>query len=1561
MECTIKIKGVETTFASMEAFDSYIHEKYNTLYEYIHSDENFQLAKIFEINLQDEVESKLNDFEKESKRVKGFHIKETRLSPSGVSNFMFDPDDPSKPFYKSDKLEEFKKNRSELARRKYGPTFDFEKFWEARINYEKEVGTWLHAFSEDNIKGVEHKPIYTGTKIEAGTEAESSAKQAISDMMNYIKGSIRGANKWKFYAEIEVASEKLTPEFQALLNEASEKFPELKNINSIFGKIDLIGIDEQGRLHLFDLKTSRHEHPTELSNNAAAIQLSIYAEILRSAGFQVASIQKVPFVIKTKTDLGKADSYGNPITEADADYENVGTASNPKFKLERVAFGGELITFTPSRKVIQNISKLFGYKSRINPELLKKDFDIFNQMFYQVAENASETRSEDEEIQRLIQKAKSKDAKGIKLKKINELQAVSPKKFEEAVSKGYSFFIWNNDHKLLGDEQIFYFTTVDKAEEFLAAYFKKRSEKINDYYISLRDSIVETMNVPSYNRTDALKKMCDEANHYAKDYLYGLLRGYVEGGWSLNIDDELAANGIFIFSKGGRSEIITFSKSDLYEQKKLKYGVQTVLQNMIIDSEPGTDNTKTMNTLYGNILLMKVMLIISRHPDLIPAGNKIQAIKVANIFEQQIMDESLGKATQTWDRFCLYWNDKNKNFPTSTDGSKNEREDLNLLKAGYPNSLIMHPVVAYVERAIDALDLKDDSTRVGKELRELPSDHALSELLKIVKRFRNDFPEVAKINKLNFSDPIQYAYGMVCSAVLEAAQWMPSAEKDVASIMDNRLMFDGAYATSPASNKSSTMRILHSMIATYEEKLRIEYEKELKGWQKRLALAMKKRGESRGNDNAGFFSEWWDPDHPMSIKSLSDPYFMSRREEQELAGYMLETFNKYRGSSYTELDPEYYQIPLLNQSFFEMLKDGVDLRTATAVKLDKARNVFTDLWEGKGKTNTKAREDANLDVNEVPNYYFVQRPEMRAEMLEKYGDVFEKDLDMIMLYAALAYSKTSVSRDFMPYITGYRAVMAIIQEVNGSHEPVLAKAVDDYIKLAVFGKSIMEDNHYNLYRFAQFIKGITSATTLKWNVRNFTRENLADFFRTSTAINSANWGGKTRKDYETAFDEAMSRITYDKNDLFISKITSSDYAEALGIVISSTIENKNLMLKVSKLNSLYGMANVSQAMLVQYHKTPNLNFDEGYWTTTWPDFFHRNALLIAYLKRIGAWDAYSINDDGELVYDMTKDKRWELFNKYGITEDASKAGSDAKEYINVRNAYEIYLEKWKRSYPKLKFGDKLPQALTIDESNGIRNWADTLYGSYDDSTKALMQSQTLGSLFFQYKNYSLSMLAGWWSPARHIAADRIIHMTDESGKKMYEVVSTNEEFKETGKVARYVTEDEVTPEMWASNRVKPVMWLESDPIKGKLQSAYDVMKAVCTGDWDYLNKLKSSPIERYNLAMVMYDSLIMAILAGLLKLLYGQEKVKNMKNQDFLTRWSYAVLSGISQDGPFFQTLHSVVGDGSMPVFSTLSTYFRNMQSIITGKRNAMYAILNSFGATKELSAFFNDMRDIVD
>nr|DAG51597.1 MAG TPA: hypothetical protein [Bacteriophage sp.] len=64
------------------------------------------------------------------------------------------------------------------------------------------------------------------------------------------------------------------------------------------------------------------------------------------------------------------------------------------------------------------------------------------------------------------------------------------------------------------------------------------------------------------------------------------------------------------------------------------------------------------------------------------------------------------------------------------------------------------------------------------------------------------------------------------------------------------------------------------------------------------------------------------------------------------------------------------------------------------------------------------------------------------------------------------------------------------------------------------------------------------------------------------------------------------------------------------------------------------------------------------------------------------------------------------------------------------------------SYSYLKYGDMLPQALCNQHILGIKSYADMLYGNYDTETQALIQRQTLGSLFFQYKTYGLAQAAG---------------------------------------------------------------------------------------------------------------------------------------------------------------------------------------------------------------------------
>lgn len=49
--------------------------------------------------------------------------------------------------------------------------------------------------------------------------------------------------------------------------------------------------------------------------------------------------------------------------------------------------------------------------------------------------------------------------------------------------------------------------------------------------------------------------------------------------------------------------------------------------------------------------------------------------------------------------------------------------------------------------------------------------------------------------------------------------------------------------------------------------------------------------------------------------------------------------------------------------------------------------------------------------------------------------------------------------------------------------------------------------------------------------------------------------------------------------------------------------------------------------------------------------------------------------------------------------------------------------------------DALPRAYTDVESQSIKNYADLLYGHYDESSKALMNDMFISSFILQYKTY----------------------------------------------------------------------------------------------------------------------------------------------------------------------------------------------------------------------------------
>ena len=1571
--CIVKYKDANGNLQTLEVEDS------RALDEWLISNQakineqlklgNKSLDAIFDISPLDSADAKLQKYFEDSKKISERVKGNNNLSPSSAPYIAFGDNNGRSPvvnaFDNSNALNIYKtvfksegKTDAEAERLAKQLTKDTDEFIKTR-------GTWIHQIISDVLNG--EKAIRTdSTNPELYTVSEELKKKAL-DVADKIKKAIErkfsGNKGYKVYSEKTISLEKdhFTNDFLALLQEALPG----KDIKGMSGICDLIVVDDLGHIHLFDFKVMSALDADHISNKTkpAAVQLSLYAEMLKNAGFIVDEVAMIPIKMSIVTE-------GSDFKRT---YNANGKKNKFSFEIEDIDFDNSKITpINRNNAYAERIARLFGYTPNFSNKELTEANDFMKEAYYQLTDNAKDLTNLDDDVRKQVEKAWDKNSRGIKVFSISSLKETHEDLYNKAINAGAKYFVWRQEKYMGKGDMAILFKTKNEVDEFLAGVFKeirtKHATMCSRLAEDLRGLIKNSITLSE--KLNNLDNILTDFSFGNNRHLFDVFSKYAVSGWELVSNETLEVNGIFIFAKNGRCEIICLTPNDIFKKIPLNNGGQTVLQNIIHDEEVGTDNTKTLNTLYGNYLAIKVAMILSNYSDIIPPGSQVEALKVVNIYQKQTIDEPLGILEETWNKLAFYWNDKNRTIKINGTALR-DRKDLKLLSSK-ENGQLMDPTKAYVYRAFDIIDSIEECdlcTIKRQFIANLNGDNAIKSINELIRLLKKDYKQKHReeivASKLNYSNKYHLAYGLLHKALLTAANWYTQTELDMGTIFNNKLELNGLYASSPQRSMSSAMRILTSTMSTFKAKIRDEYNNAISKWGSQLQKALEERGYTKGHssDLSDFFKNWYEEDNQLVIKDpFSDPYFEGRKEEKKLAKMLILDFITYRGLDPTDvlnnqgaLDIEYRKIPLVEVGLFQQIKNGGEIMTALKQKAGDAFDTVYNLFNDKDISNKEKHDRENIDEDYIPNYYFSQDQDIREEKLQKYGESkFDHDLDSIYLFATLANITETISREFMPFFTAIRTVLSMSRELDGISGQKIQDAVEDYIRSAVFEKSIVQSNHINIMKFMNMMKSITSYTTLAFNVKNLARENIADAFRTSMALYAAQ--------FDNNKDVASSDPTYDSNSLFMSKITSGTYLSCLENVIVKSMTDKKMMRKISQLNLIAGMTGVSKQQLGDAAKKSEsfgLGLDDGYFTTTWPDFFHRNAILDAYLQSIEAWDAYELDENDILHYDMFKDKRFNLIAKYGFTDDLSaiKKG-DRKQYLLQLNVYQQSLKRWQRSNQDMKFGDKLPQALTIDEMTSIRNWADTLYGSYDPDTKTLMQNQVLGSLFFQYKNYTLAMLNGWWSAPGHVANERLVCMKNTEGKKILKKISTPEEFKQTGKVMQFVTEDEVTDEDLASGRYEYYLVYEQDPFEGKINTYAKIAKSIVTGDKDYWEFIKTSPIAKYNTLLLLYDSLIMMILTGLLAMIYGKEKTSNMSDQEWWIRWSYGVANGVAQDGPFYQTLNSVVGDGSMPMITTLQRYVKNAYSVITGKKNAAYAILNSFGATRELTSLFNNLAE---
>lgn len=1586
MACTIYFNGKKIDFDNEYAFDAWLSKNKDYIKRVIQ--ERTKLDDIFDISIADSTRDKLNNYFNEMDTWKSGLPNKAILAPSRAPELVFSDADVKQPAFEIDK-QKIRGYRLASWKALGRAESDFNEKIEDVLTYSStEPGNWFHRIMSETIAGKEQKDIHYNMAQHDGnlinyivdSKAINDAKAVSQKIIDKLNNNY-GMTNWDKFAEkpIGLKHEDFTEDFKALC----EQVPKLEKIAGIYGLCDLITVNKNtGHLNIFDYKTVRDLNKFGEDNiDKAAIQLTLYAEALKRAGFKVDGIYVVPVEVSLEMEqINGKDSLIPVMNKRNGKYDI--TISGVKLK-----DNFDFVKINSTNKYVSRISSFFKYKAKTTNDDLVKVNNLFKAAFYNLVDEQSINYT-DEDIKKFVEKAKTKDAKFLKVYKIEDLK--NDARREKAIREGYKFFIYRNK-KLMGDgdnEIFFKSDTGDEIDEFLAKWIKKSIESRSKLFSNFGDEFKDLLTLgDAADRMSRLTSLANDINHSRPLYIVNLFRKYAQNDWELISNDELHNDGIYIFDKNGRTEIVCLSNLDLFRPIQLKKGSQTVLQNIIYNDEVGADTTKTLNTLYGNFLNMKVMMLLAQNPTIIKPNSKVQAIRIANLRQEQSMDQSLNLLVDTWQKFVLYWNDKSRAI-LDDKGQPIAREEVNLL-TNDANGLIMQAPLAYVNRAYDVLDVHDENVKyltyglkqIFNDINNLDmNDTGYVEILKLIKQLKNDAynagQDLRQISSIDFNSPFGFAYLMLNKALMSAATWDLQIEPDLASIFDKYLL-DGTHARTPAASKSSTMRITSSMMSAYREQVRSEYNKRIVNWQTQLHKTLEERGiKDTDGDLKALFKDWFEEDGMMRIKNpWTDPYFQNpdRKEEKKLAILLVEDFNEYRGKTRDSVDGNSLEIPLLELNFWDRIKSDGNVKEALKKKAESFFDWVKKLHEGRKMSSAERKNRESIDEESIKDYYFSQDSENREKELQKNGEgAYCHDLDTIYLYATSSNVTEAVSARFLPYFTAMRAVLAASENIDKIAETQIMKAVEDFIKKAVFEKSIVEVNHQWVVDFLNLMRSVTSWTTLAWNITNFTKENFISFFRTNVALGSSSWSGKTKADYENSFERAKKRtnindIAYDGGSLFISKVTSGKYSESLGDIILSFVEPgddaRNKMRLYSQLNMVTGMTGVAARQLADKQKQMRRNavdLDGGYFTTTWPDYIHRNAILHAYLKAIDAFDAYSLDENGLLKYDMEKDNRYKTLLHYGFSSpDFSKATKEIMDrYAAEKQAYIMNLKKWRRNFPELKYGDYLPQALNTDEMGAIRNWADTIYGSYDPDTKALMQSQVLGSLFFQYKNYGLQMLAGWLSEPTHIASDRLVQMTTADGKKIYKLIHTADEIANGSPIAEFITEDELTNEMLRQQRAEPYMCWEGDPFEGKLNTQFTLISAAIKGDEEWLNHLKNSPIARYNTFMTLWDSLVMLIIQGIIAMIYGKEKTKDIKNQDWWTRWTYTVFHGMATDGPLLQTLNSVIGDASMPMIGTLQTYYRNAMSLITGKKNAAYAFLNSFGATRTLTSFVRDITE---
>lgn len=1383
----------------------------------------------------------------------------------------------------------------------------------------------------------------------------------------------------KFFPEFEICSKYISPGTKQMLEDTLGK-----SVDGIVGKIDLLVIDK-GKAYIFDYKTSRYivgdwaDNVNESRNRRAEEageewmpssgldkwkkQVALYAAILESWGIEVGGCDIVNFHIKYKKNadgtfnLPKYKVYEKDGIKRIVANQNKGEKnfeaieiddSTWKYNIEtegskRSPFWAIMHTELPhARTIVTQIKP-------ITPEAIVEWEDDVKFAFGTNVFSQKETAKLNPKFYR----GYNEQGRKVYEDRIKALPEKNPMRL-----RGYKYvFYYNNKVDIgYGEGQPIYFDENYKtakgetADQILEKYCEELEKVKSSQYYDFGQKIINIMQIGGKDENaieGVMRDICGYDSNKIRFMKEHIMR-YLDGSWQLLDDKNFLSNGIYMFYDNDKVEIVSFTTASLFSIRN--YGTKhhpnnTILGNLC-NSVEECDPYSTMSSSNGNMLLMRIMALLSRNQSSL-AGKKVRDIKIINPFMKQATWSDMDYLYDNWMQLCAKSNGKlqlvdKKNLYNSTDAAIEQAKEVCFRLSMWDN--------------------------LSPFFKEKPSRQQLIDLLNIIKK-RAPSGSFDKNGKPILNSQVGYAYYCIQNALLLDYQVHCPFERDGGKIFEGGLWPLGYYFNNPGRQSSVIVRMLDNITNNFRTVYSKINNDRIDNFNKLIKIIYEDYGfNPNTSTRKKFFAQFFEEENgtvgrQMRIKDFSDPIWDGHAKAKEAFMKILDTFAEWRSqlnraeprpteedynglaadeSVWERINPERYrEIPLIQGTLTDYLKrygeeDGLKgIVKAVGNRLQQKAKKLDGVLFGEFEVNEedKRRSEDPIQYGTIINNRYLDDNDIRGRLTSEEAHIaFSTDFEEIIGMVNLAQALNEASKSYGPLYAAMMSMVSAHQTLGGIDTPELSSYINDYVKKVYHGESLIDDSLKLMNGLLGFVKSATSALALKLNTRAFTREMLVSFY------NGLNAAGFKK----------------------IPGVTAEDFAWGLWYTIRQAPADVKKNELVGYLNRQFQLAGQSKVELATSNFITDFGlatFDAdkiGYATTTLPDGYYRVGILCAMLHADGAFEAYE-QDGDTWKYNPKKDKR---FAKY-LSDDTvptfkeydTTMGS-VGQYTEMKALWNSNIQAWRSAMSDDTIMVPL-QAYTPSEIGGIQEKAEDLYGAFDIEHKSLMCSQFIGSALLQYKTWIAAQINRWIKQGGHVNTWQRMQVKDSQGRKLYILSHTSEEIAAGKPSIEFITEDQITPEMAKEDRVVPYIKEVGMYMEGELRSTLAFCDAIIHMDGEELKRLWKNQVSRAGLIQGIMDAWGMLLFAGLVKMLYGEDVVEHKSEQPWITQWTYGVLMGFAEDGPVWSAVGSLVQDFNPPALLSLQRMARITKSVIAGNKTLPQGVLESMGATREFSYIF--------